>query len=75
MQDMDQAATALVFEFGFGLRLHSQDAMRLAISRLIEERVGLLEGIPNVRRWLRIIGEPELPNRHDTAQLGNRWHA
>ena len=61
MQDMDQAATALVFELGFGMRLQSPDAMRLAISRLIEERVGLVEGVSDVRRWLRIIGALELP--------------
>ena len=57
MQDMDAAATSLVFHLGFGRRLQSQAALRLAISRLIEERVACIVGIENARRWLLIIGE------------------
>lgn len=61
VQDMDEAATSLVFHFGFAQRLQSQDAMALAISRLIEERVALVEGITDVRRWLLIIGKALQP--------------
>ena len=57
VQDMDEAATSLVFRLGMGMRLQSQPAMRLAISRLIEERVANVVGIEEVRRWLLIIGE------------------
>ena len=57
VQDMDKAATTLVFSFSMGLRLQSKAALGLAVSRLIEERVGLAEGMADVRKWLLIIGE------------------
>ena len=57
-QDLDTGATTLAFELGQGMRLQSRDAMWLAISRLIEERVGQLQGVAEVRRWLLTIGEP-----------------
>lgn len=56
VQDMDAAATALVLHLGSGMRLQSQAALRLAISRLIEERVAAVVGVADVRRWLLIIG-------------------
>ena len=58
IQDMDTATTTLVFTFSMGLRLQSQAALGLAVSRLIEERVGLAEGMADVRKWLLIIGKP-----------------
>ena len=58
IQDMDTAATTLVFTFSVGLRLQSKAALGLAVSRLIEERVGLAEGMADVRKWLLIIGKP-----------------
>lgn len=57
-QDLDTGATTLAFELGQGMRLQSRDAMWLAISRLIEERVGQLQGVADVRRWLLTIGAP-----------------
>ena len=58
IQDMDKGATTLVFTFSMGLRLQSKAALGLAVSRLIEERVGLAEGMADVRKWLLIIGKP-----------------
>ena len=58
IQDMDNAATTLVFTFSMGLRLQSKAALGLAVSWLIEERVGLAEGMADVRKWLLIIGKP-----------------
>ena len=52
---MDNAATTLIFTFFPGMRLQSRAAMGLAMSRLLEERVGLAEGIADVRKWLIII--------------------
>lgn len=52
---MDSASTNLVFTFYAGMRLQSEAAMGIAISRLIEERVGLAEGMEDVRKWLVII--------------------
>ncbi len=55
---MDRGSTTLVFTFYPGMRLQSKAAMGVAISRLIEERVGLAEGMEDVRKWLIIISEP-----------------
>lgn len=57
IQDLDTGSTCLAFEMGQGLRLQNRDALWLAISRLIEERVGLLQSAANVRHWLLTIGE------------------
>lgn len=40
------------------MRLQSRDSMWLAISHLIEERVGQLQGVADVRHWLLTIGAP-----------------
>jgi hypothetical protein len=53
---MNEAATSLEVRMACGLRLQSRAAMRLAISRLIEERVAEVVGIQDVRRWLLVIG-------------------
>ena len=58
IQDMDRGSTTLVFTFYNGMRLQSRAAMGVAISRLIEERVGLAEGMEDVRKWLIIISAP-----------------
>ena len=55
IQDMARGSTTLVFTFYPGMRLQSRAAMGVAISRLIEERVGLAEGMEGVRKWLIII--------------------
>ena len=55
IQDMVRGSTTLVFTFYPGMRLQSRAAMGVAISRLIEERVGLAEGMEDVRKWLIII--------------------
>ena len=57
---MDKAAITLVFTFSIGLRLQSKAALGLAVSRLIEERIGLAEGMADVRKWLLIISKPLL---------------
>jgi hypothetical protein len=55
---MDKAATTLIFTFFPGMRLQSRCALGLAMSRLLEERVGLAEGTADVRKWLIIISKP-----------------
>ena len=57
---MDSAGTTLVFTFYAGMRLQSEAAMGVAISRLIEERVGLAEGMEDVRKWLIIISKASI---------------
>lgn len=57
IQDMDTGSTTLVFSLFTGIRLQSEAAMGLAISRLIEERVGLAEGMADVRKWLLIVSK------------------
>jgi len=57
---MDSASTTLVFTFYAGMRLQSKAAMGIAISRLIEERVGLAEGMEDVRKWLIIISRASI---------------
>ena len=44
-----------MFTFYPGMLLQSRAAMGVAIARLIEERVGLAEGMEDVRKWLIII--------------------
>jgi hypothetical protein len=61
VQDLDSGATCLSFTMGMGLQLQSQDAMCVAMSRLIEERIGKAEGVENVRKWLLIIGAVHQP--------------
>ena len=68
VQDMDQATTTFVFTFSMGLRLQSQAALGLAVSRLIEERVGLAEGMADVRKRLLIIGKPLIAPLRCVAQ-------
>lgn len=60
VQDMDAGTTCLSLKLGMGLRLQSTDAMTLAVSRLVEERVGMAEGPADIRKWLLIIGERAL---------------
>lgn len=57
---MDAGTTCLSLKLGMGLRLQSTDAMTLAVSRLVEERVGMAEGPADIRKWLLIIGERAL---------------
>lgn len=57
---MDSASCTLVFTFYAGMRLQSEAAMGVAISRLIEERVGLAEGMEDVRKWLIIISKASI---------------
>lgn len=61
MQDLDVGTTSLVFELGQGMRLQSREAMWLAISRLIEERVAQLQGVADLRHWLLLIGQASQP--------------
>ena len=71
VQDMARGATTLVFTFYPGMRLQSKAAMGVAISRLIEERVGLAEGMDDVRKWLIIISRAfpaQQPNRQAASQ-------
>jgi len=67
VQDLDAATASLVFTFGMGMRWNCKGALSLAISRVIEERVGHAVGVADVRKWLIIIGEVQCPgctNRH-----------
>ncbi|BDA49058.1 probable hypoxia-inducible factor 1-alpha inhibitor [Coccomyxa sp. Obi] len=69
LSDLDMGATTLGFELGQGMRLQSRDAMWVAISRLIEERVGQLQGVADVRRWLLTITRGEEESCIDPATV------
>lgn len=59
---MARGSTTLVFTFYPGMRLQSREALGVAISRLIEERVGLAEGMEDIRKWLIIISKAFSPH-------------
>lgn len=51
----------LVTELGIGGQLRGEDALEVAVSRVIEQRIASAEGLGLVRKWLTIIGMPSLP--------------
>lgn len=55
-QHLEESNISLMFHMGPGVRARPPACAPLQLSRHLEARVADLEGVSNVRHWLRLIG-------------------
>jgi hypothetical protein len=60
-QHLEESNISLMFHMGAGMRARPPACAPLQLSRHLEARVADLEGVSNVRHWLRLIGMSYLP--------------
>lgn len=60
-QQLEESNISLTFHMGLGLRPRPPACIPLQLSRHLESRVAEVEGVANVRHWLRLIGATLAP--------------
>ncbi|KAL0039566.1 hypothetical protein WJX77_002084 [Trebouxia sp. C0004] len=68
-QHLEESNISLMFHMGAGMRARPPGCAPLQLSRHLEARVADLEGVSNVRHWLRLIGYCEEEEWIDLATV------
>ncbi|DBA69067.1 TPA: hypothetical protein ACH3X2_013228 [Trebouxia sp. C0005] len=68
-QHLEESNISLLFHMGAGMRARPAACAPLQLSRHLEARVADLEGVSNVRHWLRLIGYCEQEEWIDLATV------